>query len=66
MYICICNGVTEDDVRGCIAAGASTTRQVRVACGMKPGCGVCTRRLCAMLNEMPGGEDIEEVSTTAA
>lgn len=51
MYVCICNGVTEDDVLASLAAGAGTTREVRAACGMKPGCGVCTRRLCAMVTE---------------
>ncbi|HEX2316624.1 MAG TPA: (2Fe-2S)-binding protein [Thermomonospora sp.] len=51
MYVCICNGVTEDDVRSCVAAGACTTREVKKACGMKPGCGVCTKRLCAIVSE---------------
>lgn len=51
MYVCICNGVTEDDVRGCLADGAASARDVKAACGMKPGCGSCTKRLCAMVSE---------------
>ncbi|TNY38650.1 (2Fe-2S)-binding protein [Thermomonospora catenispora] len=51
MYVCICNGVTEDDVLASLRAGAGTTREVKAACGMKPGCGTCTRRLCAMVAE---------------
>ena len=51
MYVCICNAVTEDDVRGCVAAGACSTREVKAAFGMRPGCGTCTRRLCALVGE---------------
>ncbi|MCC3313077.1 (2Fe-2S)-binding protein [Nocardia africana] len=45
MYICICNAVSEADVHTCVAAGACSTRQVKKACGWKPGCGLCTSRL---------------------
>lgn len=58
MYVCICNGVTEDDVRGCMAAGASTAKAVRAACGMKPGCGTCTKRLCAMVSQCRAAADL--------
>jgi bacterioferritin-associated ferredoxin len=51
MYVCICNAVTEDDVRGCVAAGACSTKEVRATFGMQPGCGTCTRRLCALVSE---------------
>ncbi|PSR69674.1 bacterioferritin-associated ferredoxin-like protein [Nocardia sp. MDA0666] len=45
MYICICNAVSEADVHTCVAAGACSTKQVKKACGWKPGCGSCTARL---------------------
>lgn len=51
MYVCVCNAVTEDHVRGCVAAGAASAREVRAACGMRPGCGSCTQRLHALVNE---------------
>jgi bacterioferritin-associated ferredoxin len=51
VYVCICNAVTEDDVRGCVAAGAGTTRQVKQACGWRPGCGSCVGRLAAAIGE---------------
>ncbi|REE98348.1 (2Fe-2S)-binding protein [Thermomonospora umbrina] len=63
MYICICNGVTEDDVRGCVAAGACSTREVRQACGMKPGCGVCTKRLCAIVSEARTASELADAFT---
>jgi bacterioferritin-associated ferredoxin len=51
MYVCVCNAVTEDDVRGCVMAGACSTREVRAACGMQPGCGACTKPLRTLVNE---------------
>jgi bacterioferritin-associated ferredoxin len=51
MYVCICNAVTEDDVRCCVVAGACSTKEVRSACGMQPGCGSCTKRLRALVSE---------------
>ncbi|SEG90800.1 Bacterioferritin-associated ferredoxin [Thermomonospora echinospora] len=66
MYVCLCNGVTENDVHMSIAAGAGSTRDIRAACGMKPGCGVCTKRLFALLSEHRATNDPLKVTTGAA
>ncbi|WP_454197549.1 (2Fe-2S)-binding protein [Nocardia sp. Marseille-Q1738] len=49
MYVCICNAVSEADVHDCVSAGAGTIRQVKNACGWKPGCGSCTSRLAEVI-----------------
>jgi bacterioferritin-associated ferredoxin len=49
MYVCVCHAVTEDEVTGCVAAGAGSVKEVRAACGMPPGCGSCTKRLGALI-----------------
>jgi bacterioferritin-associated ferredoxin len=51
MYVCICNAVSEDDVRCHVASGARSAKQVKDACGWKPGCGTCTRRLSSTVDE---------------
>jgi len=51
LYICICNALTESDVRRCVATGACSTRQVKAACGWKSGCGSCTGRLAAAIGD---------------
>lgn len=51
MYVCVCHAVTEDVVREHVAAGACSPKQVRVACGMRPGCGSCVKRIGALLSE---------------
>lgn len=41
MYVCICEAVTDTQVRSCIAAGARTVEDVGEACGAGTGCGSC-------------------------
>jgi bacterioferritin-associated ferredoxin len=51
MYVCVCHGVSENDVRDHVAAGACSAKEVRRACGMRPGCGSCVNRIRALLEE---------------
>ncbi|MEY8014630.1 (2Fe-2S)-binding protein [Mycobacterium servetii] len=49
MFVCLCNGVTNQTVCEAIAAGASTTRDVARACGAGADCGRCRRTVRAIL-----------------
>lgn len=49
MYVCVCHAVTEDAVREHVATGVCSAKEIRQACGMRPGCGSCVRRIRAML-----------------
>ena len=51
MYVCVCHAVTEGDVRDKWAAGATSPKAVRAACGMRPGCGACVRRIRSLLDD---------------
>ncbi|MFC4910551.1 (2Fe-2S)-binding protein [Actinomadura gamaensis] len=64
MYVCVCNAVTEDDVRGCMLdGGCRQVREVKDACGWKPGCGSCTRRLYALVSEVNTASDMVDAIT---
>ncbi|MFB4313393.1 bacterioferritin-associated ferredoxin [Actinomadura sp. 21ATH] len=63
MYVCICNAVTEDDVRSCMAGGACSPKEVKAACGMKPGCGSCTKRLHALVSEYRTASELADAIT---
>ncbi|TDD37240.1 hypothetical protein E1287_08750 [Actinomadura sp. KC06] len=63
MYVCICNAVTEDDVNGCMASGCRTAREVKAACGFKPGCGTCTRRIHTMVSEYRTASELADALT---
>ncbi|MFC5180183.1 (2Fe-2S)-binding protein [Actinomadura harenae] len=64
MYVCVCNAVTEDDVRGCMLdGGCRGVREVKDACGWKPGCGSCTRRLYSLVSEVNTATDLVDAIT---
>ena len=41
MYVCICNGVTERDIRQTAAAGCRTMAELTMRTGCGAGCGSC-------------------------
>jgi bacterioferritin-associated ferredoxin len=41
MYICICNGITEGDIRTCVEQGASSMADLRRELGVATQCGRC-------------------------
>lgn len=51
MYVCVCHAVTEQQVRGHVAAGVCTAKDIRRACGMRPGCGSCVRKIRSLIGE---------------
>jgi bacterioferritin-associated ferredoxin len=67
MYVWVCHAVTEDVVRAHMAAGACSAKEVRSACGMRPGCGSCVNRIRALLEQTtePSTADRETVETAA-
>jgi bacterioferritin-associated ferredoxin len=50
MYVCICRAVTESVVRGCIAEGARTVKEVVTSCQAGTGCGTCIGKIVALLS----------------
>jgi bacterioferritin-associated ferredoxin len=52
MYICLCNGLTDNQVKQVVAdGGACRPREVYAACGCRAQCGRCTRMIVGMLRE---------------
>ena len=49
MYVCICRAVPESVVRGCIADGARTIKDVVISCKAGTGCGTCVGKILALL-----------------
>jgi bacterioferritin-associated ferredoxin len=45
MYVCLCSGATCKTVADAVARGASTCKQVAMACGAGLDCGRCLRTL---------------------
>jgi len=51
MYVCLCNALTDRDVRAAITAGASRPALVYRQCGATPCCGKCAPTMRDMLRE---------------
>ncbi len=48
MYVCICAGVTDDEVNAEIAQGADSVEELGYRCGAGTGCGMCHEKLRAL------------------
>jgi bacterioferritin-associated ferredoxin len=51
MYVCICNSVTEKQIRRAKAAGADTLGALRDTLGVATGCGSCAEMAASILDE---------------
>jgi bacterioferritin-associated ferredoxin len=51
MYVCLCNALTDRDMRANIVSGISSVAMVYRACGCEPQCGKCVPFVRNMLRE---------------
>lgn len=51
MYVCLCNGITEDDVERTISAGASCVEDLSRDLGVATGCGCCREHAESLLQK---------------
>jgi bacterioferritin-associated ferredoxin len=50
MYVCVCNGITEAQVRDAIAQGATSLPSLSARLGVTTGCGGCASIVALMLS----------------
>jgi bacterioferritin-associated ferredoxin len=51
MYICLCNALTDGQIKEALAAGAKKPRDVYAACNCAGQCGNCARTIHSMIRE---------------
>lgn len=51
MYVCICNGVTDRDIRQAAEAGCKTMSELTMRTGAGANCGSCIQAATAILDE---------------
>lgn len=54
MYVCICNAITERQVRECASQGTCSVEELEAALGIGAGCGRCRDCACRLLEEIHG------------
>jgi bacterioferritin-associated ferredoxin len=52
MYVCVCNAVTEGQVRECARAGACSLDELALQLGVGAGCGRCRDCAAELLNDL--------------
>ena len=52
MYVCICNGVTEQQVRDAADAGCASVAELTMRTGAGASCGTCLNLLAEMIDEV--------------
>jgi len=58
MYVCLCNGVTERDIRNAVASGCVTLGDLTMHTGCGATCGSCLEMAADLLAEaVPLGDD---------
>ena len=51
MYVCLCNGVTENDIREAAAGGCRTMTELTMRTGAGASCGCCVEMATQVLEE---------------
>lgn len=51
MYVCVCNAVTEKQVRQSVAQGATTLEDLQIELGVGSCCGTCSEVAATYLND---------------
>ncbi len=54
MYICVCNAVTDTQIRDAVSDGAATLDEVRSLLGVASKCGKCACLADTVINESMG------------
>ncbi len=59
MYVCVCNAVTDREIRHCAALGVTTIDDLRESLGVASCCGKCEPAARAVLDEVGAGGGVE-------
>ena len=54
MYVCICHGVTDQDIRSAADAGCASVTELTMRTGLGSGCGTCAELAGEILAESRG------------
>lgn len=52
MYVCICNGITDKQIRAAVAEGATSLEQLEAKLGVASQCGSCAEHALSLIAPM--------------
>lgn len=56
MYVCICNAITDRDIRDAASGGATNLWDLQSTLGVATGCGSCKRQALDVLSDCQQGD----------
>jgi bacterioferritin-associated ferredoxin len=62
MYVCICNGITESQIRDAISDGVRSLRELRADLGVASCCGKCADCAQQVIHEALSTAECRELS----
>lgn len=65
MYVCLCNGVTEREIRQTAHSGCRTMAELTMRTGCGAGCGSCVCMATCILDEVHGTAEAAAVANAA-
>ena len=65
MFVCICNGITERQIREEIARGATSLPELSAVLGIASGCGICAASACELLDSARADSDLRTAACIA-
>jgi bacterioferritin-associated ferredoxin len=66
MYVCVCNAISDRDVRTQAEAKYCTVSMIYRSLGTKPKCGKCVPLVCQLLRQVVEAAQTEPIATAAA
>lgn len=66
MYVCVCRGITDRDIRKAISEGANSVSDVAQMIGAGTGCGSCHDFTQELIHEARSLESIDQLTYAAA
>ncbi|HSG98062.1 MAG TPA: bacterioferritin-associated ferredoxin [Woeseiaceae bacterium] len=61
MYVCLCNAITDKQIRRAARTGVSSLYELRAALGVAAGCGSCARTAEEILDEEITGNSAPQI-----
>ena len=58
MYVCLCKGITDHQIRNAVEDGARNMHQMRNALGVSTQCGMCAGQVKSIMNESLKEEEL--------
>jgi bacterioferritin-associated ferredoxin len=65
MYVCVCNPVTDSEVRNCVRRGACTLSDLQMQLGVAVQCGTCASTALAIVEEVTRGNASPRLAAAA-